>query len=133
LQHGCFPDTYEGMQAVPVVKAGILPYAGDDGPVMGQTYRMSYDLDQHRLTLALRTRTVQWAWTRTSRVRSAQIALPSLVVERAKAGKPLAPSLREIVEADGTRYAVLDFIVEVPVERPATFAQIQRVLSFDWG
>src|SRR5215469_10904957 len=31
LSHGCFPATYEEMQAVPVLKAGILPYAGDDG------------------------------------------------------------------------------------------------------
>jgi transposase len=41
--------------------------------------------------------------------------------------------LREIVEADGTRYAVLDFIVEVPVERASPFEEIQSVLGFDWG
>lgn len=52
LQNGCFPETYEEMQPIPVLKAGILPYAGDDGPAMGQTYHMSYDLDQKRLTLA---------------------------------------------------------------------------------
>jgi len=28
---------------------------------------------------------------------------------------------------------VLDFIVEVPVERPATFEQMQTALGFDWG
>src|SRR5712691_8171067 len=36
LTNGCFPDTYEEMQAIPVLKTGILPYAGDDGPMMGQ-------------------------------------------------------------------------------------------------
>jgi len=133
LQNGCFPDTYEEMQPVPVLHAGVLPYAGDDGHQMGQTYRMSYDLDQKNLTLALRTPDEQGAWTRTWRERTIQMQLPDLVVERAKAGKPLAPTLREIVEADGTRYAVLDFIIEVPVERPATFEQIQTVLGFDWG
>ena len=133
LQNGCFPDTYEEMQPVPVLKAGILPYAGDDGPTMGQTYRMSYDVDQKILTLALRTPDAQGAWARTWREQTIQMRLPDLIVERAQAGKTLAPSLREIIEADGTRYAVLDFIVEVPVERPATFEEIQTVLGFDWG
>jgi transposase len=100
---------------------------------MGQTYHMSYDLDHKTLTLALRTPNVQGAWARTWRDHTMQMVLPDLVVERAKAGKMLAPSLREIVEADGSRYAVLDFIVEVPVEEPASFEEIQTVLGFDWG
>ncbi len=133
LQNGCFPDTYEEMQSIPVLKAGILPYAGDDGPAMGQTYRMSYDLDQKRLTLALRTPDAQGTWARTWREHTVQMQLPNLVIGRAQAGKTLAPSLREIIEADGTRYAVLDFIVEVPVEPPTTFEEIQTVLGFDWG
>jgi hypothetical protein len=36
LAHGCFPDTYEDMQAIPVLKVGILPYAGDDGGALSQ-------------------------------------------------------------------------------------------------
>jgi hypothetical protein len=133
LHNGCFPDTYEEMQAIPVLKAGILPYAGDDGPLMGQTYRMSSDLERKTLTLAVRTPDAQGAWTRTWRDHTVQMALPDLVFERAKAGKTLAPSLREIFEADGTGYAVLDFSIEVPVERQANFAEIQTVLGFDWG
>jgi putative transposase len=131
LQNGCFPDTYEAMQPIPVLKAGILPYTGDDGPAMGKTYRMSYDLDQKRLTLALRTPDEQGTWARTWREKTCQMRIPDVVVERVQAGEMLAPSLREIVEADGTRYAVLDFIVEVPVERPAMFEEIQTVLGFD--
>jgi putative transposase len=133
LQNGCFPDTYEEMQPVAVLKAGVLPYAGDDGPQMGQTYRMSYDLNQKTLTIALRTPDAQGSWSRQWRENTCQMPLPDIVVTRAKAGKPLAPTLREIVEADGTRYAVLDFIVEVPVERQSTFEEIQTVLGFDWG
>jgi putative transposase len=133
LQNGCFPDTYEEMQPIPVLKAGILPYAGDDGPEMGQTYRMSYDLDQKTVTLALRTPDEQGQWARTWRENMIQMRLPDLVVERAKAGRPLAPSLREIVETDGTRYAVLDVIIEIPGEHPAPFEDIQTVLGFDWG
>jgi len=133
LQNGCFPGTYEEMQPIPVLKAGILPYAGDDGAVMGQTYRMRIDLDQKTLTLALRTPDEQGAWTRTWREKTIQMTLPDLVVERAKQGSPLAPTLREIVEANGTLYAVLDFIVQVPVEKQASFEEIQTVLGFDWG
>src|SRR5437588_7923656 len=75
LTKGCFPETYEEMQAVPVLKAGILPYAGDDGPTMGQTYRMSYDVDQKILTLALRTPDAQGAWARTWREQTIQMRL----------------------------------------------------------
>lgn len=133
LQNGCFPDTYEEMQPTPQLKAGILSYAGDDGGAMGQTYRMSYDLDQKILTLALRTPDEQGAWDRRWREHTLQMALPDLLVQRAKAGSVQAPSLREIIEPDGTRYAVIDFIVEVPVEKPSPIENIQTVLGFDWG
>ncbi len=133
LQNGCFPNTYEDMQGVPLLKAGLLPYAGDDGHRMGQTYRLLIDLDQKTLTLALRTPDEQGTWTRTWRENTIQMSLPDIVVARARAGKPLAPSLREIVEADGRRYAVLDFIVEVPGEKQATFEEMHTVLGFDWG
>jgi putative transposase len=133
LQNGCFPDTYEEMQGVPLLKAGLLPYAGDDGQTMGQTYRLLIDLDQKMLTLALRTPDEQGVWVRNWRENTIRMSLPDIVVTRAQAGKSLAPSLREIVEADGTRYAVLDFIVEIPVENQATFEEIHTVLGFDWG
>jgi putative transposase len=133
LTNGCFPDTYEEMQPVPVLKAGVLPYAGDDGPTMGQTYRLSLDLDQKTLILALRTPDNLGVWDRRWREKTVQMTLPDLVVARAKAGVMQAPSLREIQEADGTRYAVLDFIIEVPVEKQATFEQMHTVLGFDWG
>jgi putative transposase len=60
--------------------------------------------------------------------------MPSeVVVARVKAEKILAPSLREIIEPDGTGYAVLDFIVEVPVEEKASWEKMHTVLGFDWG
>ena len=133
LQNGCFPDTYEEMQSVPLLKAGILLYAGDDGAQMGQTYRLSFDLEQKTLTLALRTPDEQGMWARHWRERTVQMPLPDIVVTRAYAGKPLAPSLREMVAADGMHYAVLDFIVEVPAEKPLGFSAMQTVLGFDWG
>jgi len=40
---------------------------------------------------------------------------------------------RENTCPDGTRYAVLDFIVEVPVPEAVEWNQVQRVLGWDWG
>lgn len=38
-----WPATYEELQPVPVLKAGMLSFAGDDGMVKGQTYRARID------------------------------------------------------------------------------------------
>ena len=38
-----WPETYEELQPVPVLKAGMLSFAGDDGMVKGQTYRARID------------------------------------------------------------------------------------------
>jgi putative transposase len=62
-----------------------------------------------------------------------QITLPEPVLSRLNQGEVLAPSLREICESDGTSYAVLDFIVNVPVTEPAEWADMQYVLGWDWG
>ncbi|HLG78119.1 MAG TPA: transposase, partial [Ktedonobacteraceae bacterium] len=85
-------------------------------------------MDQKRLTLALRTPDAQGAWARTWRENTCQMRIPDLIIERVQAGKMLAPSLREIVEADGTRYTVLDVIVEVPMECASPFEETQTVL-----
>src|SRR6266699_3756735 len=44
LQQGTFPETYEDMQAVPLLNVGMLTYAGDDGMAKGQSYRLSFDV-----------------------------------------------------------------------------------------
>lgn len=46
---------------------------------------------------------------------------------------PTPPRPREVAEPDGTRYTVLDFIVEVPVTAPPSNTQIRRVPGSDWG
>ncbi len=133
LAHGCFPETYEEMQAIPVLKAGILPYAGDDGPTMGQAYQLALDLEHQQLRLSLRAPDESGIWARTWRDKTIQMVLPEVVVARLQEGKMLAPSLREIIEPGGTRYAVLDFMIEVPVEKQATWEEMRTVLGFDWG
>jgi hypothetical protein len=81
LANGRFPSTYEEMQAVPVLKVGQLPYAGDDGPTMGQSYRMSLDLSARKITLAIRSPDEAGKWSRSWRERSITLAFPDPVVE----------------------------------------------------
>jgi putative transposase len=133
LTHGCFPDSYEEMQPVPVLKVGILPYAGDDGGEKGQAYRLRFDLEGGCCYVALRAPDQRGCWPASWTEPQLQMPLPPPVVERLQAGEDLAPTLREIAEPDGTRYAVLDFMVEVPVPPLRDHKQVRRVLGWDWG
>jgi putative transposase len=133
LTHGCFPDHYEDMQAVPIQQTAVLPYAGDDGRAMGQSYRMSLDLEHKMITLAIRTPSESGKWARNWREKTIKMVLPELVLSRVKQGQVLALSLREIKQPDGVRYAVLDFIVEVPIQEAARWPSMRYVLGFDWG
>jgi putative transposase len=133
LSNGCFPDAYEDMQPIPVLKVGILPYAADDGGEHGQAYRLRLDLEGRCCYFAFRApdRTGHWSlsWTEPQ----THLPLPDPAVERLQAGESLAPTLREIAEPDGTRYAVLDLIVEVPVAALPDPQRVRRVLGWDWG
>jgi putative transposase len=133
LRTGAFPATYEEMQPIPVLNVGVLPYAGDDGPIKGQTYRMSLDLEHRQISLALRCPEDNGAWRRTWTRHQITFALPEPVAERVEAGEALAPTLRETVEPDGSRSAVLDLIVEVPVVPAPAWEEVMHVLGFDWG
>jgi putative transposase len=133
LKNGCFPSYYEEMQAIPVLGTGILPYAGDDGGAAGQTYRLRLDVEERCCYFAFRTPNEAGVWAATWTEPQVIVPLPDAVVERLQAGAALAPTLREITCPDGTRYAVLDFIVEVPVPESVEWNQVQRVLGWDWG
>jgi transposase len=61
------------------------------------------------------------------------VSLPDQVVQRLQDGECLSPTLREMSEPDGTRYAVLDFIVEIPVAPLPELTCVRRVLGWDWG
>ncbi len=133
LTYGCFPDRYEDMQAVPIQQVAVLPYAGDDGGAMGQSYRMSLDLEHKEITFAFRTPDATGKWMRNWRKKTIKMVLPELVLARVKQGQVLAPSLREIKQPDGVRSAVLDFIVEVPITKATEWPSMRHVLGFDWG
>jgi putative transposase len=133
LKNGCFPSSYVEMQAIPVLKAGILPYAGDDGGEKGQAYRLRIDLEGRGCFFAFRAPDENGAWPASWTEPQMRLPLPDPVVEYLTAGESLAPTLREIAEPDGRRYAVLDFIIEVPVALPPDPKLVRRVLGWDWG
>jgi putative transposase len=139
-----WPATYEELQPVPVLKAGMLSFAGDDGMVKGQTYRARIDAlhvcdvathqvrEGARLFLHLRApdETGTWKWGSVCGI----IELPKPVVEAlAKGAVPQAPTLREIRSDDGSRVAVLDLILEVGASYVGELDQQTRVLGWDWG
>src|SRR2546421_583491 len=61
------------------------------------------------------------------------IPLPDCLKERLDDGELMAPSLREERRADGERFAVLDFIVDVEKEVLPAWESVERVLGADWG
>ena len=133
LKAGRFQDCYEEMQPIPVLKVGILPYAADDGGEKGQAYHLRLDPEKRVVYFAFRFPDAAGTWTRKWAEPEIMLTLPDTVVEQLHGGAPLAPLLREIPEPDGTRYGVLDFIIEVPLPTLTEPAQIQRVLGWDWG
>jgi putative transposase len=133
LKNGCFPSSYEELQAIPVLKVGILPYAGDDGGEKGQAYRFRIDLEGRCCYFAFRAPDQTGRWPTSWTEPQIQLPLPNPVVERLIQGAVLAPTLREQAEPDGTRYAVLDVIIEVPISAPPEREQVRRVLGWDWG
>jgi putative transposase len=144
LETEVWPQTYEEVQPVPVLKVGQLTFAGDDGMEKGQTYRAKIiyrhvcELSSHqerkdaRLLLQLRAPSDAgtWMWGAVCGV----LELPEPVVQRLSQGAvPQAPTLREIRGDDGSRVAVLDLILEVPAQYVSDLGQESRVLGWDWG
>lgn len=129
-QHDEFPKSYQQMQPLPLLKVGMLTYAGDDGGKMGQSYRMSLP-DKETLLFRFRypDESGRWQW----RKEDLRLPLPPLVQQRLLRGSLMAPTLREHIQADGKRIAVLDLIVEVEKEEMIEWQRVERVLGADWG
>src|SRR5262249_44177148 len=72
-------------------------------------------------------------WSRSWREKTIRLRLPGPVISHLKQGEAAAPTLREIQEADGDRYAVLHFILKVPNVPEGGWDQVQHVLAFGWG
>lgn len=131
FQQDRFPTSYEEMQPVPLLKVGMLTYAGDDGREKGQAYRMGLDLDAGIARFRFRSpdESGVWHWRNVDTI----IALPECLQVRLHNGELLAPTLREERHADGERFAVLDFIVEVKNAEMVEWQSVERVLGADWG
>lgn len=126
-----FPIDYEELQPVPLLKVGMLTYAGDDGRDKGQAYRMAVDLDTGVARFRFRYPDEEgtWHWRKVDTI----LALPDCLKERLPHGQLMAPTLREEHRADGERFAVLDFIVEVEKRNLPEWQTIERALGADWG
>jgi putative transposase len=131
FQQDRFPTSYEELQAVPLLKVGMLTYAGDDGREKGQAYRLALDLDAGiaRFRFRCPNEAGIWQWRKVDTI----ITLPACLKERLANGELLAPTLREERRANGERFAVLDFIIEVEKEALPDWQNVERVLGVDWG
>jgi len=131
FQHDRFPIDYEELQPVPLLKVGMLTYAGDDGREKGQAYRLALDLEAEVAHFRFRSpdEAGTWHWASVDTI----IPLPECLKERLPHGELMAPTLREECRADGERFAVLDFIIEVEKEALPEWRSVERVLGADWG
>jgi transposase len=131
FQHDRFPSSYEQLQPVPILRLGLLTYAGDDGRDHGQAYRLAIDLEAGVARYRFRCPDADgvWGWRKGDTI----LPLPGCLQARLRDGELLAPTVREERRADGVRFAVLDFIVEVPNAEPVAWPHGERVLGADWG
>nr|HET6904016.1 zinc ribbon domain-containing protein [Ktedonobacteraceae bacterium] len=131
FQQDRFPLDYEELQPVPLLKIGMLTYAGDDGREKGQAYRLALDLEAGvaRFRFRYPNEAGVWQWRKVETI----IALPACLKTRLANGELLAPTLREERRADGERFAVLDFIIEVEKEPLPEWRSVERMLGADWG
>ncbi len=131
FQHDRFPSSYEELQPFPLLKVGLLTYAGDDGREKGQAYRLALDVDAGVARFRFRYPDAAgiWHWRKMDTI----IPLPDCLKERLDDGDLMAPTLREEHRADGERFAVLDFIIEMEKAELPTWEQVERVLGADWG
>jgi predicted RNA-binding Zn-ribbon protein involved in translation (DUF1610 family) len=129
--HDRFPDSYDELQAIPVLAVGLLTYAGDDGPEKGQAYRLRLALEEDAAYFRFRCPDVQgsWGW----RAEETRIPLPTVVRDRLVDGELQAPTLREERRPTGERYAVLDLPIAVPHAEPVAWDAVERVVGADWG
>src|SRR5436190_21843239 len=93
FQQDRFPSAYEELQPLPLLKVGMLTYAGDDGREKGQAYRLA--LDVHAGVARFRFRYPDevgvWQWASVDTL----IPLPGRLKERLSHGELMAPTLRE--------------------------------------
>ena len=129
LEHDQFPGSYEEMQELPVLKTGMVTFAGDDGGVKGQAYR--YEVHGNPLTLRLKMPDVngKWKWFDPIDIQISDETAAFVTQNKRLA----APRLRAVEQADGSLIANLDIIIEKECPAQPTWDNQENVLGFDWG
>lgn len=129
LEHdGRFPADYFELQPVPVLEAGLLTYAADDGPAKGQAYRLSFEKGIAQFTFRGPDASGAWRW-----FEPVAVPLPEQTLALVFLGTPAAPQLRAVILPNQAPVAVLDLIFELPAAELPDLSVCCRVLSFDWG
>src|SRR3989440_6362052 len=92
FQQDRFPTSYEELQPLPLLKVGMLTYAGDDGREKGQAYRLALGVDAGvaRFRFRYPDEAGVWRWRTVDPV----IPLPHCLKERLHHGEVMAPTLR---------------------------------------
>jgi hypothetical protein len=88
LRQDRFPATYEELQPIPLLTAGLLSYAGDDGGEQGQAYRLALDLEASVVRFRFRCPDIEGAWG--WRSDEVVIPLPERLLARLQAGAALS-------------------------------------------
>ena len=129
LENDKFPASYEEMQGIPVLKTGMITFAGDDGGLKGQAYR--YEIKESRLTLRLKMpdEKGKWGWAEPVEIRLSEEAT-AFVKEKKRLA---APTLRAVKQSDGSLVACIDIIVERDCPEQPIWQNQENVLGFDWG
>src|SRR6266571_4547485 len=124
FQHDRFPTTYEELQPVPLLKVGMLTYAGDDGGTKGQAYRLALDVEAGvaRFRFRYPDEAGVWHWRKVDTI----IPLPAIAREHLTHGEMMAPTLREERRVNGERFALLDFIIEVEKTELPAWENVER-------
>ena len=132
FQQDRFPATYEELQPVPLLKVGMLTYAGDDGRRKrpGISSGSGSGCRSGAVSVPLSRRGGSLALAQSGHDHSfARDALVSVFTH----GELMAPTLREEHRADGERFAVLDFIIEVEKAELPAWESVERVLRSRLG
>jgi putative transposase len=129
LEHdGRFPADYFELQPIPVLEAGLLTYAADDGPEKGQAYRLLFEKGVAKFTFRGPDASGAWRWWE-----PVDLPLPEQTLALVFLGVPAAPQLRAVVLPNQAPVAVLDLIFQMPAADLPDLSVCRRVLSFDWG
>jgi putative transposase len=103
FQQDRWPLCYAELQPVPLLKVGMLTYAGDDGREKGPASRLAVDQDAGVARLRFRYPDETGVWRKVDTI----FSLPECLKARLPDGELMAPTLREEQRADWGIHSLL--------------------------